>query len=330
MQASAIVKASPVDGEGTPMASINDIFGGKPAKTFMGLPEGNLEKPRKGVAVLGVPVATPYAATGPYAAGAPAAIRGAVAGYAAALDHMDFDLGGAIRGSGRRAVLDYGDLPYDRKDFAKNRERIRETIAAMLAAGAVPIIIGGDDSVPIPAYQAFEGRGPLDILLIDAHTDFRDEVGGERLGLSSTMRRASEMKQVGKLVMAGQRGIGSMRAADHEEALKRGVTIVPMRRLNAEGLKPAIEAVPKGGQVWINLDVDGLDPSIMPAVIGPSPGGLSYWQVVELITAVAARSKLAGFSIVELNADKDRDGLAALVAARIVVNVIGILARAKG
>ena len=310
------------------MASINDIFGGTGATTFMGLPAGSLEKVEPGIAVLGVPVATPYAVTGPYAAGMPQAVRKAVSGYGTVLDSMDFDLGGRIRADGKKAMLDYGDLPWDAKDFAANRARIRGTITAMLKAGATPVVIGGDDSVPIPIYQAFEGHGPLDILLIDAHTDFRDEVNGETLGLSSTMRRASEMSHVGKLVMAGQRSIGSAKMADYEEALKRNVTIVTARKLHAEGLTAAIEAVPKGRKLWINLDVDGLDPSVMPAVIGPAPGGLSYWQVVELISAVAQRTKLAGFSMVEFVAEKDTSGLAALTLARILCNVLGILARA--
>ncbi|MEZ5924156.1 MAG: arginase family protein [Hyphomicrobiaceae bacterium] len=309
------------------MTSINNIFGGTPATTFMGLPAGSLDKIEAGIGVLGVPIATPYAVTGPYAAGMAEAVRKAVAGYGNALDNMDFDLMGRIRGDGRKATLDYGDLAADLKDFEANRALIRKTISSMLKAGTVPVVIGGDDSVPIPVYQAFEGHGLLDILLIDAHTDFRDDVNGETLGLSSTMRRASEMSHVGKLVMAGQRSIGSAKVADYEEAVKRDVTIIPARKLHAEGLKSTLDAIPKGRKLWINLDVDALDPSIMPAVIGPAPGGLSFWQVVELIHGAAERTTIAGFSMVEFVPEKDTSGLAALNLARILCNVLGILAR---
>jgi agmatinase len=309
------------------MASINSIFGGTASSTFMGLPRGSLDKIAPGIALLGVPAATPYAVTGPYAAGMAPAVRKSVAFYGNALDNMDFDLMGRIRGEGRIAVADYGDLTWDAKDFAKNRAGIRDTIAGLLKAGATPVVIGGDDSVPIPIYQAFEGQGPLDILLIDAHTDFRDEVNGETLGLSSTMRRASEMSQAGKLVMAGQRGIGSAKVADYEELVKRNVALVTAREIHAKGIQPALDAIPAGRKLWINLDVDAMDPSIMPAVIGPAPGGLSYWQVVELIAGAAAKTKLAGFSMVEFVAEKDSSGLAALTLARILCNVIGLLAR---
>ena len=64
---------------------------------------------------------------------------------------------------------------------------------SVLAAGAVPMVLGGDDSIPIPVLQAYADRGPVTVVQIDAHIDWRDEVKGERWGLSSTMRRASEM-----------------------------------------------------------------------------------------------------------------------------------------
>jgi arginase family enzyme len=83
----------------------------------------------------------------------------------------------------------------------------------VLDRGAVPFLLGGDDSLPIPMLEAFGAhRGKrLTILQIDAHIDWRDEVGGERLGLSSTMRRASEMGHVERIIQVGQRGIGSAR-----------------------------------------------------------------------------------------------------------------------
>ena len=74
---------------------------------------------------------------------------------------------------------------------------------------------------------------------------------------------------------------------------------------------------------------DGLDPWIMPAVIGQAPGGLTYWQVVDLLHGLAAKANLAGFDIVEFMPSRDIQGLAALHAARIVCNVIGLMARSR-
>jgi agmatinase len=309
------------------MTDIGRIFGGGAVETFLGLPRGELGAAHGGIAILGVPAATPYAATGPYSAAAPAAIRKAVAGYAAARHHMDFDLGGVIGGGGTVPIADYGDVAFDAGDFAGNRQRITAAVSRLRGAGAVPLILGGDDSIPIPVWQAYAGEAPLNILQIDAHIDWRDEIGGERLGLSSNMRRASEMGHIDHIVQAGQRGIGSARPSDAEDARRSGVTFVSARAIARSGIGQVIDPVPAGARVYINLDVDALDPSIMPAVIGPAPGGLTYWQVVEIITAVAARAEIVGFSLVEFVPDRDRDGLAALTAARIAINVLGLLAR---
>ena len=92
-------------------------------------------------------------------------------------------------------ACDLGDLPWS-EDSAANRDAIRAAVSAILDRGAVPVLLGGDDSIPIPMLQAFEGRGKFTIVQIDAHIDWRDDVGGERWGLSSTMRRASEMAHI--------------------------------------------------------------------------------------------------------------------------------------
>ena len=165
-----------------------------PTHAFCGLPEsGNLKEVDAAAVVLGIPVATPYVDMGLYAAGAPAAIRAAMASESGKLGHHDFEIDGSLLEDAFGRVVDAGDLATDNADFAGNRALIAAATRQILDRGAVPIILGGDDSVPIPVLQAYEGGGPLTILQIDAHIDWRHEVGGERYGLSSNMRRASEM-----------------------------------------------------------------------------------------------------------------------------------------
>jgi agmatinase len=178
---------------------------------------------------------------------------------------MDFDLGGPIFPPGTSGAADLGDLAYEEAEPAQNRDRIRDTVRAIVERGAVPVVIGGDDSVPIPLFQAFAGHGPLTLVQIDAHIDWRDEVAGEQLGLSSTMRRASELAQIDRIIQIGQRGIGSARVGDFEDAQRYGVRFVPASALDAAGTGPAVEMVPKGRPVIINFDCDALDPAIMPA-----------------------------------------------------------------
>ena len=85
--------------------------------------------------------------------------------------------------------------------------------------------------------------------------------------------------------------------------------------------------MPEGVSVFVNLDCDGLDPAIMPGVIGRAPGGLSYWQAVELLHGVAAKATLAGMAVVEYMPERDIDGMGALTAARIVGHGIGLAVR---
>lgn len=311
-------------------AGIGQMFGsGEAAGTFLGFPAcpepGELEAE---IAILGAPCASPYPSVGAYCAGAPAAIRAGIAGYAAVRDHHDFDLGGPLLGETGARVVDCGDLPYDEDDAPGNRERIRGAVATILARGARPVVLGGDDSIPIPVIQAFEGRGPLTVVQIDAHIDWRDEVQGERFGLSSTMRRASEMPWVERIVQVGARAMGSARSGDYRDALDWGALFVLARDFHARGPRAVLDLVPDGAEVLVTLDVDGLDPWIMPAVIGPAPGGLGYWDAVELLHGLAGKADIVGFDIVEFMPARDIQGLAALTAARIVCNVLGLMARA--
>ena len=298
-------------------------------ETFLGFPAcSDLSRLDAEVAILGVPVATPYRSVGAYCAGAPAALRTAMAGYAANRGHQDFDLLAAPfadEPTGRARVADCGDLPYDENDFAANRAAITAAVRQIRAAGATPVVLGGDDSVPIPLFQAFDEGGPYTVLQIDAHIDWRDEVDGERYGLSSPMRRASEMPWIERIVQVGARAIGSARASDYEDARAWGVEFVTGREVARHGIEPVLERIPHGAKVLFTLDCDGMDPTVMPAVIGPAPGGLGYWQVVELIHGVAERGSLAGFDLVEFMPAGDRDGLGALTAARVVCNVLGAL-----
>jgi agmatinase len=317
-----------VTGNPSPRPQLRDMFGPAPS-TFLGLPSASLaEAASADIAIVGAKGATPYPSVGAYCAGAPAAIRAGIANWAGARDHMDFDLGGRMLPDGVRAV-DCGDLPFDAEDAAANRASITAAVAALLDGGAVPVVIGGDDSVPIPLLEAFAGRGAFTVVQVDAHIDWRDEVEGIRLGLSSTMRRASEMGWIERIVQIGARGTGSARIADYEDACRAGVRFVLGGDVAAHGIAPALEHVPAGANVLLTIDCDGLDPAIMPGVIGPAPGGLSYWQTVELMQGIARKARIAGFDIVEFMPARDIEERGALTAGRLIANAIGLIGRQR-
>jgi agmatinase len=305
------------------------MFGSRDTGTFLGLPScGDLKSIEAGVAILGIGCATLYASVGAYCAEAPTAIRAAMSRYSAMASNYDFDLDGPLLGTSAKRVVDCGDLEVDETDAPGNRRKIKGAMSALLERGVTPVVIGGDDSVPIPMFHAFEGRGRFTILQLDAHIDFRDEVDGERLGLSSTMRRACELPFIERIIAVGQRGVGSARPADREEARTRGVDFVSAREIHAKGLGRVLDLIMPEANVLVTFDCDVLDPSIMPSVIGRAPGGLSYWQAIELIDAVARRARIAAFDLVEFMPARDVSGIGALTAGRILAYVVGQLARA--
>jgi agmatinase len=187
-------------------------------------------------------------------------------------------------------------------------------------------MLGGDDSVPIPFLAGFAEHGPITILQVDAHIDWRDERRGEPLGYSSTMRRASELPHVERIVQVGMRGFGSARRTEVEAAAAWGAQIVTAYEVHDAGVDAALAHVPAGARVVITFDCDALDPPAMPAVMAPTPGGLTYAQAIALIGEVAERATVAGFDLIEFVPSRDPDGSAATTAASLVSHVIGTLA----
>jgi len=296
-----------------------------PSTTFAGLPSASVARPGQ-IAVLGIEHATPYEPGKPsHSAGAPAALRAALAGSNRLPDHYDFDIGGLRPDH----AVDCGDLPGDPADPQGNRDAITAAVRALLDVGAIPVVLGGDDSVPIPLFRAFEARRPLTVVQIDAHLDWRDEVRGEKYGYSSPMRRASEMPWIRGMVQVGLRGIGSARSVEVADARAWGSRLVPAVEVHRQGIARVLDLVEGNTDCLVTLDCDGMDPSILPAVLTPVPGGLLYWQVLELLGGLAAKCRIVGFDLVEFMPARDTTGLSALTAARLVCNAIAAIAASK-
>lgn len=302
---------------------------GSTTNTFYGFPKA---EPGPGldadIAILGAPHGTPYEPGKlSHSANAPAAIRVASERDIPRRDHYDFDVGGSMITNPDIKVVDCGDAPGDPSDPQGNRDAINTATGQILEAGAVPILLGGDDSVPIPFLQAFAGHGPLWVVQVDAHLDWREEREGEHLGWSSPMRRMSEMDHVEGIVQVGLRGVGTAREGDVADAREWGAQLITAADIHEHGIEAAISLVPKGARIVITFDCDGIDPSFIPGVLSRVPGGLSYSHAISLIAGLAERGALAGFDLVELATERDADGVSALTAYRIIANVIAGISR---
>lgn len=301
--------------------------------TLLGLPSVDPAALAAGDAdavVLGVPFGVPYPTPGPAAgcAEAPAAIRARSQHLARFAAHHDFDLDGPMLPPGSSfRVADAGDVPGSAEDGAGNTAATEAVVRQLLGVGAVPLLLGGDDSVPIPLLRAYAGHRPITVVQVDAHLDFRDERAGVRDGYSSAMRRASEMGHVQRIVQVGLRGVGSARSSDVADARAAGNLLVTAGELDERGVPWLLGQLPADASVVVCFDLDGLDPSVAPAVGGTAPGGLTYAQAAALLLGLTARTRVAGAAFTEMVPALDVSDLTALVVVRLLSVLIGGMAR---
>ena len=301
-----------------------------PEISFLGAPVcTDLDSLQADVAVLGIPYGVPYGMRGVHsdAANMPAAIRAASKRFARLAGHYDFDLGGDLLNEGRLRLVDCGDVAGDPRDLPGNVERATSTVRAILERGALPIVLGGDDSVPPVVLRAFPAGEPFTIIQVDAHLDYRDEVDGVRDGYSSPMRRASELECVERIVHIGLRGVGSARAEEVAASKARGNLLVRAIDLHEHGVEWLLDQLSGAARYFVTIDVDGLDPSIAPGTSAPLPGGLTFLQVSSLLHGLERHGRVVGMDAVELFPARDPGGATAVVLTRLIANLIGLVAR---
>ena len=246
-------------------------------------------------------------------------------GHAGAYDHEDdcTYLPAAVR------IVDIGDADIIHTDTARSHANIKTGVQAMLAAGALPVVIGGDHSVNIPCIQAFEGQGDIHIFQIDAHLDFVDERHGVKVGHGSPMRRAAELPYVTGLTQVGIRNVSSTSREGYEAARAMGTDILSVRQARALGPTGVVARIPKGARVYVTLDIDGFCPSIAPGTGTPSHGGFLYYEVLEMLQAIAKNHEVVGMDLVEVAPDYDTTQSTSILAAQILLNFLGFIFHAR-
>ena len=282
-------------------------------------------------AILGIPYGFPYVSDGMPndQANAPAAIRKESVRLSLGIDHWDFDLDGPLLNGREIRIFDCGDVPGDPANPERHYQVAEQIVRKIIENGARPIVLGGDHGVPIPVFKALADRAPVNIVHVDAHLDWRDEVNQVRLGYSSPMRRASEMQHVNNIIQIGLRAQGSARGQEVQDAHAYGAELITAYEVHEKGMAPFLEHIPKDESCYLTVDADGLDPSIMPAVAGPAPGGLLFHHVRELIHGMSHTNNFLGMDIVEITPAADINGISALTAGQLILNFIGACIRAE-
>ncbi len=246
-------------------------------------------------------------------------------GHAGAYDHEDDAtyLGPEVR------IVDIGDADIIHTDTTGSHANIAHGVRKMLAAGALPVVIGGDHSVNIPCVEAFEGQGPIHILQIDAHLDFVDERHGVRFGHGNPMRRAAEKDYVTGLTQLGIRNVSSTAKEGYEAARAMGSDILSVRQCRRLGVEAVLARIPTGARLYVTIDIDAFCPSIAPGTGTPSHGGFLYYEVLELLQGAAKAHDIVGVDLVEVAPDYDPTGGTAILAAQLLLNFLGFIFHAR-
>jgi agmatinase len=233
-------------------------------------------------------------------------------------------------------VVDYGDAAVLPADAARSHEAIERTVGEVVAARAIPVILGGDHSIAEPDIRACaEGRSPIGLVHFDAHTDTGTQVFGVEISHGTPMYRLVQAGVVDprRYVQIGLRGYWP---GEREFAWQAGLGITSffmhdVRKLGIEEVVRRTSGLIGEGPVYLTVDVDVLDPAFAPGTGTPEPGGMDAADLLSACRTIAAELSLVGAEVVEVipTAPGSAD-ITALVADRVVREILtGIALRRR-
>jgi agmatinase len=234
-------------------------------------------------------------------------------------------------------VIDFGDAPVIPADAGRSHDAIEATVGQVVAAGAIPVVLGGDHSVTEPSVRAVAAaHGPVGMVHFDTHTDTGAEVFGVERSHGTFIRRLVDAGQLdpSRYAQIGLRGYWPGETEFTWQA-ERGITSLFAHDVRDLGIREvvrrAIEAVGPG-PVYLTVDVDVLDPGFIPGTGTPEPGGLTPTELLLGVRTVAAELELVGADVVEvIPSGIGTADASALVAERVVREALtGIALRRRG
>ncbi len=290
----------------------------------------DLDNLKADIAFLGIPFGSAY--TYPEIVNdqttMPVAMRAATDRITRSIERYDFDVGGPLYDNRPIRAVDCGDVIADRNDLGAHLKKAEAAIRKIRAAGAMPFVLGGDHAIPIPVLRGLDGDGPITLIQIDQHLDWRDHINGVTDGLSSPIRRASEMDHIGEIFQIGLRATGSGRAEEFEAATAYGAHLISAYEVHDHGMDAVLARIPDNGRYYLTVDLDGMDASIAPGVAAPCPGGITFTEARKLIHGLVRKGRVVGMDVVEITPRSDVNQITCITAGRLIVNMIGAAVRA--
>jgi agmatinase/proclavaminate amidinohydrolase len=233
----------------------------------------------------------------------------------------------------RLRCADGGDVLCIPMSIERTLENIHARALEIARAGAVPAFVGGDHSITLGVLRAVaEVHGPLGLVHFDAHSDTYGPAWGIDLHHGTVFRNAAEeqLLRAGDVVQLGIRGPLTA-ANDLDVARGHGFRIVMIDEIKRE--LPRIEAelaqLAGRGPFYVSFDLDALDPAYAPGTGTPVPGGLTSYEALCLVRALAG-IRIVGCDVVEISPDHDATGNTSLLAASVLAELLAAIAKTRG
>jgi arginase family enzyme len=242
---------------------------------------------------------------------------------------LDFQLANHLK------IMDYRDVEVKMWDVEETTRRAVERIGHIVQAGATPLVIGGDHSIPYPVVKAISDNSPgkIGVINFDSHYDL--SLGG-RLNAGNAFGKIMEDCQAEpqNLVIVGISGGAYNTPAMHQLALDLGVTVFTIGDVETMGIQEVVQrAVEAAGRdtdkIYVSVDADAIDPITFPAQKYPEPFGITARQARAALRYISREANLCGFDLVCVGPDYDHKGMGALIACKFYVEVLQGLALRK-
>jgi agmatinase len=227
-------------------------------------------------------------------------------------------------------VADYGDIDISPVSIERTNEIVEQEITAILAAGCLPVAIGGDHSIALPILRALAKRhGPVALVHFDSHPDTWDQYFGSRYFHGTMFRRAVEENLIDPRRTFQVAIRGSLYSAqDFDFQAQHGLTVLRVEALKERGVGWALEqyARLRGAKVYVSFDIDAVDPAYAPGTGTPEVGGLTSYEALALVRGLRG-CEFVGFDLVEVAPQYDGPGqITALLAANLVFEFLSLVA----
>ena len=220
-----------------------------------------------------------------------------------------------------RRLVDCGDVDIIYTNVRRTFANITSDVGKILAAGAFPVVIGGDHAITYPVVRAY--RHPLHVLHFDAHMDYRPFVHGVQWANGNPIRNVARLATVGSIVQVGIRSLRT-RQADVEDSRARGNDIVTIPECRRRGPAGVLERLPRNEPVYVSIDIDVLDLPLVPGCASAEVNGLGYDELRQVLFAVARHNEVVGFDLVEVNPMLDvASENTSLIAAQLIMEFLG-------